>query len=124
MIIGVLTNIAGGGVTGVVEGVVIKMAPELGALSVPFTWATLLGVPALGIGGALFTRGILGDLFKGVAAAGAGVAGYVLPAMVLPDMFGARKPISGSPSVKQLPPGPLGAPQRAQAAAVKSALEF
>ncbi len=119
----VLTGIAGAGITGVAEGAVIKIAPTLGALELPFTWGTLLGVPLIGVAGALFTRGILGDLFKGVAAAGAGIAGFVLPAMLLPEgLFETRRQIAGV-GVKQLTGSTLRAPQRAQAA-VKSALEF
>ena len=117
-------SIAGGAIAGVVEGVVVKMAPQLGALEVPFTWATLIGVPIIGTTGALFTKGMIGDLFKGVAAAGAGVAGYVLPAMLMPEMFGKKTPqltpeqraaLAAGNKVKQLAAGPLGAPQRAQA---------
>ncbi|GAI12553.1 unnamed protein product, partial [marine sediment metagenome] len=85
-----VTGLAGAGVTGVVEGVIVKMAPQLGALEVPFTWAALLGVPAVGIAGALFSRGMIGDLFQGVAAGGAAVAGFTLPAMLMPDVFSRR----------------------------------
>ena len=114
--------VAGGGITGVVEGVIVKMAPQLGALEVPFTWAALLGIPAIGISGALFTRGMVSDLMQGVAAGGVAVAGYVLPSMLMPEMFG-RKQLAAGANVKQLTAGPLGAPQRAQGA-IKSAIEF
>lgn len=121
--------LAGAGVAGVVEGVMIKMAPGLGELQTPFTWATLLGVPAVGIAGSLFTRGMLGDLFQGIAAFGTGYAASVMPAMLMPDMFGKKAPgqtaeqraALAAANVKQLPPGPLNAPQRAQEAAAKSA---
>jgi len=85
-------GLAGAGIAGVVEGVIVKMAPNLGALEVPFTWATLLGVPAVGAAGALFTKGMLGDLFAGVAAGGTAIAAFVLPAMIMPDMFGKKAP--------------------------------
>jgi hypothetical protein len=111
--------ISGGGalVTGLAEGVVIKFAPGLGALQPVFTWGTLLGVPLVGAAGALFTKGMIGDLFKGIAAAGLGILGYSLPALIAPYMptgaQGARQ-LSGQQGVKQLPAGPMSAPQRAQ----------
>lgn len=122
--------ISGGGamVTGLAEGVVIKFAPGLGALEPVITWGALLGVPLAGIAGALFTKGMIGDLFKGVAAAGLGVLGYSLPALIAPYMptggQGARQ--IGGGGVKQLPAGPASAPQRAQqqVARVGSILEF
>jgi len=125
-----VTSLAGAGVAGVVEGVIVKMAPQLGALETPFTWATLLGVPAVGIAGSLFTRGILGDLFQGVANGGTALAAYILPAMLMPDMFGKKAPgltaeqraaLAAGRNVKLLPSGPLNAPQRAQEAAARSA---
>ena len=116
-------GLVGAGMTGVVEGVIVKMAPQLGALEVPFTWAALLGIPAVGVAGALFSRGMISDLFQGVAAGGAAIAGYVLPAMLIPgDLFGRKAPSGGG--VKLLNAGPLGAPARAQQAAAKVGLEF
>jgi hypothetical protein len=121
--------ISGGGalVTGLAEGVVIKFAPGLGALQPVFTWGTLLGVPLVGAAGALFTKGMIGDLFKGIAAAGLGVLGYSLPALIAPYMptgaQGARQ-LSGQQGVKQLPAGPMSAPQRAQQQAARIGLEF
>ncbi|GAJ11848.1 unnamed protein product, partial [marine sediment metagenome] len=56
---------AGAGVTGAVQGVVVKVAPQLGALEPIFTWGTLLGIPAAGAALALFTRGMLSDLCLG-----------------------------------------------------------
>ena len=127
-------GVGGAAVTGVVEGVIVKMAPQLGALEVPFTWATLLGFPALGIAGALLTKGMLGEIFKGVAYAGTGYAASVIPAMVIPEGLLGRKNqltaeqraalAAGGGSVKLLGAGVLDAPQRAQAAAAKSSLEF
>ena len=114
--------VSGGGalVTGLAEGVVIKFAPGLGALQPVFTWGTLLGVPLVGAAGALFTKGMIGDLFKGIAAAGLGVLGYSLPALIAPYMptggQGAQQ-LGGQQGVKQLPAGPMFAPQRAQEAA-------
>ncbi len=116
------TVAAGAGVTGVVEGVIVKMGPQLGALEVPFVWATLLGVPAVGVAGALFAKGLIGDLFQGVAAGGTAIAAYTLPAMLMPDIFSRR--VLGQAGVKQLSAGPLGAPQRAQAAAARVGIEF
>ncbi|GAI64571.1 unnamed protein product, partial [marine sediment metagenome] len=117
---------AGAGITGVVEGVIVKMGPQLGALEVPFTWAALLGVPAVGIAGALFAKGMIGDLMQGVAAGGTAVAAFTLPAMLVPDIFSRKAPAGQLPigaGVKQLSAGPLGAPQRAQVA-VKSVMEI
>jgi hypothetical protein len=121
--------ISGGGalVTGLAEGVVIKMSAGLGALQVPLTWATLLGVPLVGLAGALFTKGMIGDLFKGVAAAGLGVVGYSLPALIAPYMPTGGQPggrqVGAGPGIKQLPAGAVFAPQRAQAQA-RIGLEF
>ena len=126
-----VTGLAGAGITGVVEGVIVKMAPQLGALEAPFTWAALLGIPAVGVAGALFSRGMISDLMQGVAAGGTAIAAYTLPAMLMPEMFGRRgltaeqrAALAAGGDVKQLPAGPLNAPQRAQQAGVKSALEF
>jgi len=123
----VAVGMGGGVVTGLAEGVVIKMAPGLGALQPVLTWGTLLGVPLIGVAGALFTRGMIGDLFQGVASAGAGILGYSLPALIAPFVpTGARgggAQLGGGPGVKQLPAGPSYAPQRAQAQA-RSSLEF
>lgn len=124
-------GLAGAGVAGVVEGVMVKMAPTLGALETPFTWATLLGVPAIGMAGALFSKGMISDLFFGIAAFGTGYAASVIPAMVMPDVLGKkgltaeqRAALAAGRDVKQLKEGTLDAAQRAQAAAAKSLLEF
>ena len=110
-------NMGSGVVVGLAEGVIIKFAPGLGALQPVFTWGTLLGVPLVGVAGALFTRGMIGEVFKGVAAGGAAVLGYSLPALIAPFMptgsQGARQ-LGGGAMVKQLPAGPMAAPQRAQ----------
>ena len=125
-------GLGGAVVTGLAEGVVIKFAPGLGALQPVITWGTLLGVPLVGVAGALFTRGMIGDLFQGVAAAGAGILGYSLPSLIAPYMptgagkeaggQGARQ-LGGGGGVKQLPAGPAYAPQRAQAQ-VRAGMEF
>lgn len=125
----VVTGLAGAGITGVVEGVIVKMGPQLGALETPFTWATLLGIPAIGIAGALFAKGMIGDLMQGVAAGGTAIAAYTLPAMLIPEgLFGRRTSGQGQlgagSGVKQLAAGPLGAPSRAQQAGAKVGLEF
>ena len=112
------------GVTGLAEGVVIKFAPGMGALEPVFTWGTLLGVPLVGAVGALFTRGMISGLFKGVAAGGAAILGYSLPAIVAPFMpTEARRQLAGAGGMKQLPPGMANAPQRAQSQA-RVGLEF
>jgi len=121
-------GVVGAAVAGVVEGVIVKMAPQLGALETPFTWATLLGIPAVGIAGALTMKGMIGDLFKGVAFAGTGIAAYVLPAMLIPEgLFGRRGQgqLGAGQGLKQLGMGSaLDAPARAQQAAARSGIEF
>ena len=116
------------GVTGLAEGVIVKFAPGMGALEPVFTWGTLLGVPLGGVVGALFTSGMISSVFKGVAAGGAAILGYSLPAIVAPFMpaaFGGARQIGGGQGVKQLTAGPMQAPQRAQSQArVGSTLEF
>ena len=119
----VVTAGAGAGITGAVEGVIVKMAPQMGALEPVFTWGTLLGIPTLAAAGALFTRGLLGDLFMGAACGGLGVVGYSLPEMLAP-ITGRRAPagtqLTPGAGVKQLPAGVAGAPARAQAVAARS----
>ena len=119
-------ELVGAGMTGVVEGVIVKMGPQLGALEVPFTWAALLGIPAVGIAGALFSRGMISDLMLGVAAGGTAIAGFTLPAMLMPNMFGRKggQGQLGAGGFKQLSEGLLGAPARAQASAAKVGIEF
>lgn len=87
-----VTGIAGAGVAGVVEGTVVMFSKQMGALEPILTWAALLGVPAVGLAGALFTRGMLGDLSMGVAAGGTAVLGYSLPAMLAPELFARKNP--------------------------------
>ena len=130
----VVAGVGGAGITGVVEGVIVKMAPQMGAAAPILTWGTLLGVPLVGVGGALFSRGMIGDLFKGVAAGGCAILGYSLPAMLVPEMFGRRQltqeqiaALRAGAEVKLLGVG--NAAQRAQeaaarAAGVKSSVEF
>ena len=112
-----------GGATGAVEGVIIRMAPQMGAAAPILSWGTLLGVPVLGIAGALFTRGMISDVLKGVAVGGTAILGYSVPAMLAPEMFGKKKgqltqeqlAALAERDVKLLPPGVEFAPQRAQA---------
>ena len=115
---------AGAGITGVVEGVIIKMAPDLGAAQPILTWGALLGVPLMGAMGALFTRGMLGDLFTGVACGGLGIVGYSLPEMLAPvtgrRSSGGNQIGSGS-GVKQLG---MGSAQRTQQSAARVGIEF
>ena len=110
---------AGAGFTGAVEGVIVSMAPKMGALELPFTWGALLGIPAVGAVGALMTKGILSDLSLGIAAGGLGYLGATIPAM-LQEFTAARGPrqLGAGPGVKQLGQGPLGAPARAARQAV------
>lgn len=119
-------GVAGAAVTGIAEGMVIKMAPQMGALETPFTWATILGVPLVGVAGALLMKGMLGEICKGVAYAGTGYAASVLPAMVLPAAVGKKTPqltaeqraaLAAGRDVKQLP---FRAPQNAQEGAAQS----
>ena len=124
----VVASVGGAGITGVVEGVIVKMAPQMGAAAPILTWGTLLGVPLVGIGGALFMKGIIGDLLQGVANGGCAILGYSLPAMLVPEMFGRRRTpspeeIAAGRDVKLLGKGALDAPLRAQAG-IRSAVEF
>ncbi len=117
---------AGAGIVGVVEGMVIKMAPQLGAIEPVVTWGTMLGVPVIAAAAALFApKGLISDACMGAACGGLGILGYTLPELLAPLGLGRK---AGSQSaeerarlaaarekVKLLPPGPLFAPQRAQA---------
>ena len=114
-VVGVGTGLATGGAAGLMA----KIAPEFGIVSPILTWGMLLVAPVVGVFGALFTRGILRDACVGIAAGGAGALGYCVPAL-LPELGLARRGQGQLPpgtSVKQLPAGPLAAPQRAQAGA-------
>jgi len=94
------------GVTGLAQGVIIRFSPGLGALEPVFTWGTLLGVPAVGAIGALFTNGMIANVFKGIAAGGSAVLGYSLPALVAPFLPTGRSANRQlSPTRQQLPPG-------------------
>jgi len=134
-----VTGIAGAGVAGVVEGTVVMFSKQMGALEPILSWAALLGVPAIGLAGALFTRGILGDVSMGVAAGGTAVLGYSLPAMLAPELFARKNPqltaeqraalaAGGGSNVKLLAGGPAAAAEAAAAAArkagVRSSVEF
>lgn len=118
---------AGAGITGAVQGIIVKLAPEMGAAAPILTWGTLLGIPMMGAAGALFTRGLLGDLFMGVACGGLGVVGYSLPELLAPitgqRAGGGALPPGGS-NVKLLGAGVTAAPQRAQAAGARVGIEF
>lgn len=132
----IVTAGAGAGITGAVEGIVVKMAPQLGALEPVFTWGALLGVPAMAAAGALFTRGMIGDLFMGAACGGLGVVGYSLPAMLAPLTGQKGKgggltaeqlaALAASGKIKQLPAGLAGLSEAIlkQQAAAKSGLEI
>ena len=126
-----MVGVAGGGVAGVVEGTVVMFSKKMGALEPFLSWGALLGMPVLGIAGALFTRGMIGDLSMGVAAGGTAVLGYSLPAMVAPELFERKAPAGGGllgagNAVKLLGAGPAAAANAAAraAAGVRSSLEF
>lgn len=115
-------GVAGAGITGVAEGVIVRMAPQMGAAAPILTWGTLLGVPLVGVAGALFTRGILGDMFTGIAAGGIGILGYSLPALLMPV---ERRATPGNAGTKLLPSGAGSvADLAARTAGVRSSLEF
>ena len=131
-----VTGIAGAGIVGVVEGTVVMFAKRMGALEPFLSWGALLGIPALGVAGALFTRGILGDISQGVAAGGTAILGYSLPAMLAPELFERKATLTpeqrallaagGGNAVKLLGAGPAAAAEAARkaAAGIRSALEF
>ncbi len=85
---GVIAGLA----TGVVEGATVMFAKGMGALEPIFSWGVLLGAPAVGIAGALFTRGLISDACQGVAAGGTAILGYSIPAMIAPEIFGRKTP--------------------------------
>lgn len=97
--VGIVGGVAG--VTGAVEGVVLSMAPKLGALALPFTWGTLLGAPVIGAAVALMTKGMISDAGMGIAAGGAALLGRELPIMLQEFTLAGARPIGGG-GVKQL----------------------
>ena len=112
------------GITGVVEGVVVKMAPQMGAAAPVLTWGTTLGVPLGGALGALFTRGLISEAFKGIAAGGLAMLGFTLPEMLMPgeERGRTREQVGQGRDVKLLGRGAADAAQRAQEAAAKAAI--
>ncbi len=110
--------------TGLVEGFMVSMAPKLGNAAPLITWGTLVGVPLVGAAGALFTRGMIGDLFKGVAAGGAAILGYSIPALIAPLTEKRAGGGGGGPGVKQLGQGRPESPILQQQGALKSVLEI
>lgn len=102
----------GAGITGAVQGVMVRMAPQMGTLEPIFTWGTMLGIPAVGAAAALFSRGMVSDLALGVAAGGLGVVGYSLPELMAP--ITGRRALGGGAGVKLLGGGAASALQRAQ----------
>ena len=125
-----LSIATGAGLTGLCEGMIVRIAPKMGAAAPVLTWGALIGVPTIGVFGSLFTRGILGDVLTGVAAGGIGVLGYSLPEMIAPTVgrrAGSPTQLGGGESVKLLPAGVTGAAARAAAkaaAGARSVLEF
>jgi len=124
-----VTGVAAG-FTGMVEGVMVSMAPQMGTLQPMVEWATYLGVPLLAIAGALFTKGMVADALTGVACGGMGVLGMKLPDLMaagIPGFAGGRPPgsVPGGARVKQLGAGNPAAVRAQQAARVgASSLEF
>ena len=111
----------GAGITGLVEGVAVKVAPKLGAAAPIITWGTLLGAPLMGAFGALFSRGMISDLGMGIAAGGTGVLAYALPEIIAPALGRRAPPLTqeqiaalAAGGVKQLGPGAASAALRAQ----------
>ena len=121
----VAVGVAGAGITGVVAGTSVMFAKGMGALEPVISWGVLLGAPAVGVAGALFTRGMIGDVMQGVAAGGTAILGYSLPAMIAPEIFGRRAPaqLGGGNAVKQLGQGAAVA-AGAAARAARVGLEF
>ncbi|MBA7594265.1 hypothetical protein ES703_01204 [subsurface metagenome] len=128
-----VVGIAGGGIAGVVAGTVVMFSKKMGALEPFLSWGALLGIPALGVAGALFARGMIGDISQGVAAGGTAVLGYSLPAMLAPELFARGAPAGGGllgagNAAKLLGAGPAAAAEAAARAAakvgVKSSVEF
>ena len=130
-----VVGLGGAGIAGVIEGFVVKIAPNLGALELPVKWLTFIAVPLAGAAVALVTKGILSDLAFGGGCGGAGVFGFLLPELVAP-ITGAKKGGGGGQltpeqqaalaarrGVKQLPPGARFAPERAAMAAVGAGYE-
>jgi hypothetical protein len=109
--------------TGLVEGFMVSMAPKLGNAAPLITWGTLVGVPIIGAAGALFTRGMLGDFFQGVAAGGSAILGYSIPALVAP-LTGKQAGGGGGGGVKQLGAGRPGDAIQQQQGALRSVLEI
>ncbi|MBA7657374.1 hypothetical protein ES703_65311 [subsurface metagenome] len=107
--------VAGAGIAGLTEGAIVKIAPTMGAAAPVLTWGALIGTPVIGTLAALFTKGMLGNVFMGVAAGGIGVLGYSIPELIAPIARRVRSPAQpgGGSSVKLLGAG--GAPARAAA---------
>ena len=103
--------------TGLAQGLAAKIAPQFGVVSPILTWGTLLVAPVVGAFGALFTRGMLGDAFFGMAAGGSGALGYCVPGL-LPELGLAKSPGDGQGGgIKLLGQGASLAAQRQQALA-------
>jgi len=118
----VVTVGLGAGLAGAVTGVIVKMSPALGTLEPIFKWGTLLGIPAVGAVGALFSRGMISDFSLGVAAGGLGIMGYVMPEMLAP--LTGRRALGGNGAVKLIGSGAGSALNRAQAVGARVGLEF
>ncbi len=124
--VGIVGGLAGA--TGAVEGIVLSMAPKLGALELPFTWGTMLGVPVIGAAVALMTKGMIGDAGLGIAAGGAAILGRELPIMLQEFTLAKARPGggllgAGNPGTRLLGAG-AGATAATQRAGARVGLEF
>jgi len=121
-----VTSMGAAGITGLAEGLAVRLAARVpGTAGTMLSWGSLIGIPIGGVIGALFTRGMLGDAMKGIAAAGFGILGYSLPELISPTARKVRTPTSqlgGGAPVKEIT---AGAAQRAQQAVrARSTVEF
>ena len=62
-----LSGVAGAGIAGLADGIIVRVAPQMGAAAPGLAWGALIGTPMVGVLGSLFTRGRLGNVFQGVA---------------------------------------------------------
>lgn len=108
--------------TGLAQGIVAKIAPQLGVVAPILTWGSLLVTPVIGIAGALFTRGMISDAFLGVATGSTGVLGYSIPALMPEMALGRLSAGPGGP--KLLPPGNPANLARYQPANARVGIEF
>jgi hypothetical protein len=80
-----MASMVGAGIGGVIEGVLVKTSSRFGAAAPYLTWGVLIGTPVVGVLGALFLKGMMGQFMHGVGAAGAGILGYTIPELISPS---------------------------------------